>query len=49
MISALTIAPGQTYVSPELSGAVLPPGSQLHAYASAAASISFTASGLTVQ
>lgn len=49
MISARTIAPGESYVSPELSGAVLPPGSQLHAYAGAGASVSFTASGLIIQ
>lgn len=49
MISARTLAPGETYVSPELAGAVLPAGSQIHAYASAAASVTFTASGLIVQ
>lgn len=49
MISARTIAPGEAYVSPELAGAVLVPGSQLHAFASAAASVTFTASGLIVQ
>lgn len=49
MISARTVAPGEAYVSPELAGAVLPAGSQLHAFASAAASITFTASGLIVQ
>lgn len=49
MISAMTLAPGQAYVSPELAGAVLPFGSQLHAYASAATSVTFTASGLLVQ
>lgn len=49
MISARTVAPGETYVSPELAGAVLPAGSQIHAFASAATSITFTASGLIVQ
>ncbi|MCA8018072.1 hypothetical protein [Burkholderia metallica] len=49
MISARTLAPGEAYPSPELAGAVLPYGSQLHAYASAAASITFTASGLIIQ
>lgn len=49
MISARTVAPGESYVSPELAGAVLPAGSQLHAFASAGASITFTASGLIVQ
>jgi len=48
LIAARPIAPGEAYVSPELAGAVLPAGSQLHAYASAAASVTFTASGLTV-
>jgi len=49
MISARTLAPGESYVSPELAGAVLPQGSQLHAYASVAASVSFTASGIVIQ
>lgn len=49
MISARTIAPGESYVSPELAGAVLPAGSQIHAFAGAAASVSFTASGIIVQ
>jgi hypothetical protein len=49
MISARTVAPGETYVSPELAGAVLPAGSQIHAFASASASITLTVSGLIVQ
>ena len=49
MISARIVAPGETYVSPELAGAVLPAGSQIHAYASAGASITFTVSGLIIQ
>lgn len=49
MISARTLAPGETYVSPELAGAVIPFGSQLHVYAGAAASVSFTASGIIIQ
>jgi hypothetical protein len=49
MISARTIAPGESYVSPELSGAVILAGSKLHAYASAAAAITFVASGLLIQ
>lgn len=49
LISAYTIAPGQAYVSPELAGAVIPSGSQIHAYAGAATSITFTASGLIIQ
>lgn len=49
MISARTIAPGEAYVAPELAGAVIPAGSQLHAYAATGAAITFTASGITVQ
>jgi hypothetical protein len=48
MISARTLAPGEAYVSPELAGAVLPAGSQLHAFASAPASVTFTASGIVI-
>jgi hypothetical protein len=46
MISARPIAPGESYVSPELAGAVIPAGSQLHVYAGAASAVSFTASGI---
>lgn len=49
MISARTLAPGESYVSPELAGAVLPAGSAIRAYASAAASVTLTASGLLIQ
>ena len=49
MISARTVAPGESYVSPELAGAVLPANSAIRAFASAAASITFTASGLIIQ
>jgi hypothetical protein len=49
LISARTIAPGESYVSPELSGQVLPAGHQIHAFAAAAAAITFTASGLLIQ
>jgi hypothetical protein len=48
LISARSLAPGETYVSPELAGMVIPPGSQLHAFSSAAASVTFSASGLTI-
>ena len=48
LISARPLAPGESYVSPELAGAVIPAGSQIHAFASAAASVTFTASGLTI-
>ncbi len=47
LIEARPIAPGESYVSPELAGAVLPAGSQIHAYA-AGVTVSFTASGLTI-
>lgn len=49
MISAFPVAAGQAYVSPELAGAVIPAGSQLHAYASVGLAITFTASGTTAQ
>ncbi len=49
MISARSLAPAESYVSPELAGAVIPAGSQIHAYASAASSVSFTVSGLIIQ
>lgn len=48
LISARPIAPGETYVSPELAGAVIPAGSALHAFAAAATAVTFTASGLTI-
>ena len=49
MISARILAPGEAYVSPELAGAVIPPGSALHAFASAGAAVTCTVSGLIVQ
>lgn len=48
LISTRSLAPGETYVSPELSGALIPAGSQLRAFASAGASVTATASGLTI-
>jgi hypothetical protein len=48
LISARPIAPGETYVSPELAGAVLPAGSAIRAFAGAATAVTFTASGLTI-
>jgi hypothetical protein len=48
LISARSIAPGETYVSPELAGIVMPAGSQLRAYAGAATAVTFTVSGLTI-
>lgn len=49
MLSAMTLTPGQAYVSPELAAAVLPAGSQLHAFSNTAGAVTFTASGLIVQ
>lgn len=49
MISAMSLTPGQAYVSPELAGAVLPAGSQLHASSNTASAVTFTASGVIVQ
>jgi hypothetical protein len=48
MISARTLAPGEAYVSPELAGAVIPFGQQLHAFASAAGAVTFTVSGIVI-
>jgi hypothetical protein len=48
LISARPIAPGETYVSPELAGAVLPAGSAVRAFAGAATAVTLTASGLTI-
>ena len=49
MISAMVLAPGQAYISPELAGAVLPATSALRAYASVGGAVTFTASGLTIK
>lgn len=49
LISARSLAPGEAYVSPELAGAVLPAGSTIRAFSSAATAVTFTASGLTIQ
>lgn len=48
LISARPIAPGETYVSPELAGLVIPAGSSLRAYASAATSVTFEVSGISI-
>jgi hypothetical protein len=48
LISARSLAPGEAYVSPELAGAVIPAASQLRAFSSAATTVTFTASGLTI-
>ena len=47
-ISARPIAPGESYVSPELAGAVIPAGSALRAFAGAATAVNLTVSGLTI-
>lgn len=49
MISAQTVAPGVTYVSPELAGAVLPAGSAIYALSNTASAVTFTVSGLIIQ
>ncbi len=49
VISARSVAAGESYVSPELSGAVIPAGSSLRALASIAASITLIVSGLLIQ
>jgi hypothetical protein len=48
VISARTLAPGETYVSPELAGAVLPAGFALRGLASAAALVTIAVSGIVV-
>lgn len=49
LISARSLAPGESYVSPELAGAVLPAGSELRCYSNTASAVTFTASGLIAQ
>lgn len=49
IIAALNVPAGSTYVSPELAGLVMPAGSTLQAFAGAAASIVFYASGVSIQ
>ena len=48
VINARTVAPGETYVSPELAGVVLAAGDFIQALASAGASITFMASGINI-
>lgn len=48
LISAQPIAPGQSYVSPELAGAILPAHFALHAFASVASAVTVMVSGLTI-
>lgn len=47
LINARSLAAGETYVSPELAGAVLPPGSAIRAFGNVA--IVCTISGITIQ
>ena len=49
IISARTIAPGETYVSPELAGQVIPAGSALRALSGTASAITVAVSGITIQ
>jgi hypothetical protein len=48
IINARSLAPGETYVSPELAGAVLPPGTMLRGLADTAAKVTMMVSGLTI-
>ena len=48
IINARSLAPGETYVSPELAGAVIPPGSSLHGLADTATKVVLMVSGLTI-
>ena len=48
LISVRSLAPGESYVSPELAGLVVPAGSTIRAFAGAAASITMAISGLTI-
>lgn len=48
LISAQSIAAGQSYVSPELAGQVIPSGSAIRAFCSAATSVTVSISGLTI-
>lgn len=48
LISALSIAPGMSYVSQELAGLVIPAGYALRGLASTAAQVTMTISGVTI-
>lgn len=48
LISSRAIAPGESYVSSELAGLVIPAGSLLRAYAGAATAVTFEVSGITI-
>lgn len=49
LINARTLAPSETYVSPELAGIVIPAGSSLRGLADVGAKVTVTISGITVQ
>jgi predicted short-subunit dehydrogenase-like oxidoreductase (DUF2520 family) len=49
VISARALSPGETYVSPELAGAVLPPGFSVRGLADTAAKVTVTISGILIQ
>lgn len=49
LISAQTLAPGTSYVSPELAGQVFYAGSQIHAYSNTASAVTCAISGLIIQ
>lgn len=49
VINARTVSPGETYVSPELAGAVIPAGSSIRGLASSAGQIVVTLSGIIIQ
>jgi hypothetical protein len=48
IINARTLAAGETYVSPELAGLVIPAGQQMWALASTATIVNMTMSGITI-
>lgn len=48
VINARSLAPGESYVSPELAGVVLPPGYQIRGLADLAAKVTMVISGITV-
>ena len=49
LIDTVNVAPGATYISSELAGLVMPAGSTLQGFASAAASIVAYVSGTSIQ
>lgn len=49
LINAISISAGQTYISPELAGCVLPAGTTIQGLASSASLVIIMISGLTIQ